>query len=304
MTRDRVLPESARDVAEFSALLRSLKRNSGFTLRQLEERAAEQGSVLPRSTVADMLRRDGLPRSELLAAFVRACGDGQHLAEWSSARERLVLDEVREPPAEDPAPRRRTPVVLGAVAVVVVLLVVAVALWPRTEPAGDVPTDRTSPEVLFLPSAGSWVRIRAAGAEELCLTEGRDRAGRYQSAVAALRPCAEPGGPRVFMQSAGEDVVTVKWEHPVEHVMGCLTVMTSGPAKDMVEPREDCVEGDGDQVFRVERVADQRYRLRTPSGDRCLGLNGNHVEAGAEALRQPCAVEVDQEFLVDLDARD
>jgi hypothetical protein len=105
VTRNRVQPESARDVAEFSALLRSLKKNSGRTLRQLEEEAAKCGAVLPRSTVADMLRRDALPRPELLAVFVRACGDGQHLAEWLSTRERLAVGPYLDMEPTDPAVR-------------------------------------------------------------------------------------------------------------------------------------------------------------------------------------------------------
>jgi hypothetical protein len=143
--RDRVRPESARDAAGFSALLRSLKKNSRRTLRQLEEEAARQGAVLPRSTVADMLRRDALPRPELLAVFVRACGDGQHLAEWLSARERLALsprlDEERPeraelvamvPPGGDvpapPPPRRPKRWLLAAAAASTVAAVTAVLI--------------------------------------------------------------------------------------------------------------------------------------------------------------------------------
>jgi hypothetical protein len=57
VNHERVRPKSARDAAGFSTLLRSLKRNSGHTLPQLEERAVLQDTVLPRSTVANMLRR-------------------------------------------------------------------------------------------------------------------------------------------------------------------------------------------------------------------------------------------------------
>ncbi|MEV0678926.1 hypothetical protein AB0I60_20650 [Actinosynnema sp. NPDC050436] len=77
MTREVVRPGSAQDAAEFVALLRALKRSSGRTLRQLEEQAVEQGAALPRSTTADMVRRGTLPRPELPAVFVRACGHGR-----------------------------------------------------------------------------------------------------------------------------------------------------------------------------------------------------------------------------------
>lgn len=63
-------------------LLRELKAHSGLSYRRLEERAAAVGDVLPRSSVSTMLSRDQPPRPELLAAFVRACGDGERAARW------------------------------------------------------------------------------------------------------------------------------------------------------------------------------------------------------------------------------
>lgn len=83
-------PGEARTPAEYVGLLRRLKEHSGLTYRQLEERAAERGDVLARSTLADVLRRDALPRAELVAALVRACGPGEDVAEWLAARERLA----------------------------------------------------------------------------------------------------------------------------------------------------------------------------------------------------------------------
>ncbi|MFH8597274.1 hypothetical protein [Streptomyces rimosus] len=44
-------PAAARDVTEFLAMLRDLKERRGLTYRQLEQRAAEQGEVLARSTL-------------------------------------------------------------------------------------------------------------------------------------------------------------------------------------------------------------------------------------------------------------
>ncbi|MFD5495424.1 helix-turn-helix domain-containing protein [Streptomyces sp. GDS52] len=86
-------PGGARTSAEYVGLLRRLKEHSGLTYRQLEEQAAERGDVLARSTLADVLRRDALPRAELVAALVRACGPGEDVAEWLAARERLAEDE-------------------------------------------------------------------------------------------------------------------------------------------------------------------------------------------------------------------
>ncbi|MFC5958454.1 helix-turn-helix domain-containing protein [Streptomyces pratens] len=80
-------PGAARTRAEYVALPRRLKKHSGLTFRRLEQRAAEHGDVLARSTVADILRRDTLPRAEVVAALVRACGAGQDVAAWLEARD-------------------------------------------------------------------------------------------------------------------------------------------------------------------------------------------------------------------------
>ncbi|MFD2472360.1 RICIN domain-containing protein [Amycolatopsis silviterrae] len=309
MTRERVRPESARDAAEFAALLRELKQNSGRTLRQLEEQAAEQGAVLPRSTTADMLRRDALPRPELLAVFVRACGDGQYLAEWLSARERLDagprLDQTpqtrtAEPETRSVTPRRRGRMLTMAAVVVAVALVAAAAWWwgTGTDDKSDGASSRL--EVLPLLAAGGWARIHAAGAPDLCVTEGREHTGHYGSAIAVLRPCTQRGLPRMVLQPVGTELATIKWEHPVYQVMGCLTVLHIKPVENMLEPQEKCDNTNPDQLFRIERVGDQLYRLRTPETDLCLGLRDNLTAVDTEALRERCAAEPDQEFLIEL----
>ncbi|MFI5569035.1 helix-turn-helix domain-containing protein [Streptomyces sp. NPDC051740] len=89
-----VNPAEARTVREYVALLRKLKEHSGLTFRQLERRAAERDEVLARSTLADTLRRDALPRAEVVAALVRACGAGEDVPEWLAARKRLAAGEA------------------------------------------------------------------------------------------------------------------------------------------------------------------------------------------------------------------
>lgn len=103
-------PSLARDTAEFVAYLRQLRQRSGLTYRALERRAAEVGAVLPRSTIAEALRHDLLPRPELLDAFVRACGVGEDPAVWLAARERLAHEATHPGPgvpaeAAPPAPQ-------------------------------------------------------------------------------------------------------------------------------------------------------------------------------------------------------
>ncbi|MEU2157686.1 helix-turn-helix domain-containing protein [Streptomyces sp. NPDC019396] len=84
-------PERAYDVAQFVEMMKRLKEASGLTYRQLEERAERNGRVLPRSTIADVLRRRALPRPQILNAFVHACGAGEHADAWLKARTRLGL---------------------------------------------------------------------------------------------------------------------------------------------------------------------------------------------------------------------
>ncbi|MEU7027121.1 helix-turn-helix transcriptional regulator [Streptomyces sp. NPDC046275] len=103
-------PRSARTAAEFVAQLRRLKTRSGLTYRELSARATALGEVLPRSTVANMLSRTTLPRDELLAAFVRACGLGPaEAARWEAVRKELAVRGAveaageQDPAEEDPA---------------------------------------------------------------------------------------------------------------------------------------------------------------------------------------------------------
>lgn len=83
-------PQDAQDAAAFVGLLRQLKEESGLTYRQLEDRAADRGEVLARSTLADVLRRATLPRPETLAVFVRACSDDHDVGAWLEARDRIA----------------------------------------------------------------------------------------------------------------------------------------------------------------------------------------------------------------------
>ncbi|MDT9680572.1 hypothetical protein RND61_00495 [Streptomyces sp. TRM76323] len=91
-------PWDVHDPAGFVARLQALKDWSGLTYRELTARAEAAGDSLPRSTVANMLMRGTLPREELLAAFVRACGAGPRETElWLSARKRLATRRGSHP---------------------------------------------------------------------------------------------------------------------------------------------------------------------------------------------------------------
>ncbi|MFI2437040.1 hypothetical protein [Streptomyces sp. NPDC018693] len=110
-------PTAARTPAEFIATMRQLRVWADLSYRQLERRAADAGDVLPRATISGVLARADLPREELLAAFVRACGgDAATIDAWLSARRRLAMsmdpavpDGARDAAQAGPVPDRLTP---------------------------------------------------------------------------------------------------------------------------------------------------------------------------------------------------
>ncbi|MFE0106556.1 helix-turn-helix domain-containing protein [Streptomyces sp. NPDC059009] len=89
-------PEEWQSVSsrEFVERLREVKDRSGFAYRELERRAAENGDVLPHSTLASALKRESLPRREVVESFVRACGrDPEEVDAWVRERDRLARGE-------------------------------------------------------------------------------------------------------------------------------------------------------------------------------------------------------------------
>ena len=94
---------TATDETAFVAELRRLKTWSGRSFRQLERTATDNGDVLPYSTAATMLNKNRLPRAEVVAAFVRACGVAD-VRPWLLARTRIA-----DGTATAPAPRPSAP---------------------------------------------------------------------------------------------------------------------------------------------------------------------------------------------------
>lgn len=317
-------PYEARDAAGFVASMQRLKERAGLTYRELEERAAHNGEVLARSTLADILRRTSLPRPEVLAAFVRACGDGQRVDVWLDARDRLAADTAAAavpsaapgteagtevPPRTEGTPGTRPPrttasktpkapkartVVLAAGLLVPLLALAAWGLLP--EGSGDL----GAPAASTAAPADGWVTVRPLRTPDLCLTDGRDRRGAYPHAVAVQRPCAQATVPRTYLEPAGEGLYRLQWHHPQEG-KGCLTVMSSGPAKGMLEPRNDCAQA---TLFHVEAAsADDAggFLLRPAHGSRCIGIAGDDRTEGAEAVEERCTRAADQRFLIRTD---
>jgi hypothetical protein len=109
-TAPRINPAAARSAAEYVALLRRVRERSGLSYRKIERRAEAAGETLPPSTLATMLGRNSLPREELAAVFLRACGRGNdEVAEWIEARRRLASPAGAPPPPADAAPADAPP---------------------------------------------------------------------------------------------------------------------------------------------------------------------------------------------------
>ncbi|MEV0734330.1 RICIN domain-containing protein [Polymorphospora sp. NPDC050346] len=166
---------------------------------------------------------------------------------------------------------------------------------------GSPPRDENAQTSIGQPPADGIYLIRTAGSPHMCLTEGRDRQGRYPHAIAARVPCAN-AIPQTSLKATGNGLFFIRWRHP-DGGIGCLTVLHAGPVRDMLEPREACSDENPSQHFRFEPVADAippTYRLRSAGSGLCLGLldptGGN---AAAEVVQEPCDQQVDQRFLID-----
>ncbi|WP_425586828.1 helix-turn-helix domain-containing protein [Streptomyces yanii] len=86
-------PHDVKDSAQFVAVMRQLRQWADVSYRELERRAGAVGDVLPRATLSGALSRQELPREELLAAFVRACGaDEATVLAWVKVRKRLAVE--------------------------------------------------------------------------------------------------------------------------------------------------------------------------------------------------------------------
>ncbi|MFD7305034.1 helix-turn-helix domain-containing protein [Streptomyces pharetrae] len=298
--RSPALPE-IRTAAELAAELRELKARSRLTYRQLEERAARRGELLPRSTLADVLRRGTLPRPELLTAFVRACGEEDAVDEWLAARERAAQSGGQAPAARAPEddglrtgvegrrPRLRSAGLWVAGGAVLAVALSAAGMWLLSDSGGKGSA--------ALP--GEEIRVRPVGAPGLCLTDGHVADGRYGSLVAVQRPCAEAVPPTTTLDRVGSDTYRIAWFHP-EHGKGCLKAITHGGGKGLLEPWEECRLS---TLFRFDsagseasRVPGRSYRIHV-SDSTCVTVTG--PEVGAEAVVAPCDDSDAQLFVVE-----
>ncbi|GAA4698183.1 helix-turn-helix domain-containing protein [Streptomyces youssoufiensis] len=303
-----IQPQQAANVREFTTAMRQLKERSGLTYRQIEERAAERGEVLARSTLADVLGGKVAPRPELVAAFVRVCGDEERVSEWLEARERAVSGggsraDSADSEAEAGAPtqrarrgtrQRRVPALLLGIAVVSLGVATVWGTGIVGEPGGssggggDAPAPSGKRAV---PPRGP-VEIRPALADGLCLTDGH--AEGYDSLVAVQRPCQDVAPQETELVPAAGGTYRVQWFHP-DHGRGCLNVVTARAGAALLEPWEDCAKT---SRFHLEPAASGgggQYVLRVAGGG-CVAIGGSAKSAGAPAVKQPCDGSAAQVF--------
>ncbi|MFF7454515.1 RICIN domain-containing protein [Kitasatospora sp. NPDC008115] len=259
-------PQDARDAGEFAALLRGLKERSGLSFRQLEERAAERGEVLPRSTAADLLRRDALPRPEVLLAFLHACGEDADADAWLAARHRIAAGPDNEQDKEqdkepEAVPARRPRAWLFGLAAVAAAGLLGVGGYLLATSGGDADeAHRGSP-----PSGTYRIRSDDSG---LCFSEREDEgAGHVFQA-----DCAE-AVPVYSLEPLDGGMFRLRSLHPV-FGYGCLGV-ENGSTRPAAPAGDDyCGHRGTSERFRLEAVAGGGFRIVPQHSGACLTVSG------------------------------
>ncbi|MFI8960750.1 helix-turn-helix domain-containing protein [Streptomyces sp. NPDC053493] len=305
-------PGEARDPAGFIARLQELKDRSGLTYRELTARAEAVGDVLPRSTVANMLARTTVPREELLAAFLRACGVGPAQArEWQTVRKELAVRGVYKPDGpdrgeadgadgaddeseddggdgqgSDGGPRarlRRIAVAAVAVAALVIATVSVIAFVRDDHPA------HRRPPVLTAPADGP-VRIRVI-ASGLCLNERRGgRSGQIHQ-----RACAGADVPRYELERLGGAEWRIVSHHP-DYGPGCSGIPSGGRIPDAAFEDSECGDPTRVERFTLEPYGSPvtGYRI-VPAGSAtagsCVTVVGDTRAEWARLAQAPCAAD-------------
>ncbi|MFJ1881328.1 MULTISPECIES: helix-turn-helix domain-containing protein [unclassified Streptomyces] len=296
-------PREARSTPEFIALLRLLKEASGLTFRELSQRAEAVGDVLPRSTIANMLGRTSVPREELLAAFVRACGCGpEQVADWLAVRKELAVRGERagtaeasgaapeatagyssEPPTvplPEPAParRRRSRTVVAAAVALVVLAAAAVTVTLL------VRDDERKATPVSGPVAGRTVQIRSVHSG-FCLSEkrGSDSGRLYQV------PCEQETIPSFSLKPLDGDAWRIVTDHP-DYDLGCTGVWDGMRDAGAGLQDQECGKRGDAEEFLIEPVGRpvEGYRIRPAHTRLCVGTEGNSKERGAYLVQTSC----------------
>ncbi|MEU4891617.1 XRE family transcriptional regulator [Streptomyces sp. NPDC044780] len=266
-------PRRARDAREFIAELQALKDWSRLTYRELAARADALGEVLPRSTVANMLGRATLPREELVAVFVRACGVGPAgLTVWLAVRKDLAtratepdgaLDPATATPSEEGEPGPSSPAAEAAEAA------------EPAQPAEADPPAEPGPRRSRLPMLGAALGLTVVVAAAAVLAwrthddgDGRsDASGSVAASSGSPAPEPEPG----------------KYRIRAVHSSLCLSERPAVDKKNIAWVYQaPCAEVF--PAFSLERLDHGLWRIATlhPSeGPGCSGIMGQSKAEGA-----------------------
>ncbi|MDN3359744.1 LamG domain-containing protein [Actinomadura sp. DC4] len=204
-------PREATSPVEFVVQLRRLKAWSDSTYRRLEKEAMRRGHVLPHSTIATALKRESLPRTELVEALVGACGcDEETVARWVAVRQRLSTgpgpEATRAEPAPEPVPpargadTRRLHRLLRLAPLAVVLLAAFLVISASSRPP-DVRRPERRPA--FLPQAAAWWRFEETGGTAAYDSSGH---GATASIAGGAVRTAVPGGRALAFDGGGHVV--------------------------------------------------------------------------------------------------
>ncbi|RSD17162.1 RICIN domain-containing protein [Amycolatopsis eburnea] len=241
-------PREAADAAQFVAAMRTLRARTDLSYRVIERRAAKAGTSLPSSTVSGALSRDTLPRADLLATFIRACGgDDATVGRWLTARADLAASEQAPPAAASAAgtARRADP---GAAEL-------AAPVERATEPASPAgPAAETAPLVESLSTEPSSAETAApaepataagpAGPVELAAAEpaaaGSAAPGGSAAPAGSAAP-VEPAGTAPAPESTPQPKPVTRRRWPVLAVAAAVVLVAAGllvlvPSRDQAAP--------------------------------------------------------------------
>jgi hypothetical protein len=321
-------PREAVDAAQFVAAMRTLRARTDLSYRVLERRAAKAATPLPSSTISGALSRDTLPRADLLAAFIRACGaDDVTVEQWLSARADLAAagqtsepEAVEETPVAEEmqnreVPRKRSRLLWPAAGVAAVAVLVVGGLIVFNDSPPDQPVATPSSSSSASASSTSAVVPRAANAgldtpptgrarvrlahTGLCVGEGPEKFVPDARIVLGQQDCATASPP---MSVEAVDRGYRLLLHSAEHGEGCVTVDYGGTAIEVLLAGDHCEPGRPDQQFTFEPVTApvRGYLLRSAAGAKwCIGVFKGSTEAGVQLIQDPCDGGAAQVFLVD-----
>ncbi|MEV6125586.1 XRE family transcriptional regulator [Streptomyces violaceusniger] len=319
-------PRRAQSAREFIAALQALKDGSRLTYRELAARADAVGDVLPRSTIANMLGRATLPREELVAAFVRACGVGPaELTVWLAVRKDLATraaepgavplveaaaDATPVEPLEpfgpgEPAPptappssrtpeagarRSRKPVLSAALALTVVVAATAAGLAWRAHDDGGGEGDGPDKK------GGS----AAVSSDDPAPAPGKYRIRAVHSSLCLSErpqdktawvyqaPCEEVF-PSFSLKRLDDGLWRIATLHP-EHGLGCSGIMGQSKAEGAWLGDDYCESRGAGEEFRLEAVdrPAEGFRLRPAHTGQCLGLPDGTTRRWTHVVQLPC----------------